>query len=134
VSKSSEASETPPRGRRLPQPTVDSIDLTNVLSALADPVRLEIMRGLYANGEPIDCAAIASRMPVTASTVSHHWRVLREAGLTSTVADHPGPRGRPRTTLPRPAQGGAVAAVGLSGRGPGSPDTCRLTTRSANPT
>lgn len=87
MSKSSEAPETPARGRRLPQPTVDSIDLSNVLSALADPVRLEIMRDLYADGGPIDCAAIASRMPVTASTVSHHWRVLREAGLTSTVAE-----------------------------------------------
>lgn len=70
--------------RMLPQPTVDSIDLTTVLSALADPVRLDIMRMLYSHTEPVDCATIAENVEVTAQTVSHHWRVLREAGLTST--------------------------------------------------
>lgn len=70
--------------RRLPQPSVDSIDLTAVLSALADPVRLTLMRTLYGQDAPIDCSAAACEVDVSAPTVSHHWRVLREAGLTST--------------------------------------------------
>jgi DNA-binding transcriptional ArsR family regulator len=87
VSKNYGALDLSTAGRQLPQPTVESIDLSTVLSALADPVRLDIMRALYALGRPIDCAEIAQKLPVSASTVSHHWRVLREAGLTSTVAE-----------------------------------------------
>ncbi|GAB3920712.1 transcriptional regulator [Microlunatus endophyticus] len=73
-------------GRRLPQPTTESIDLSTVLGALADPVRLEIMRTLYRSGEPQNCTALAkdSGVEVTAPTISHHWKVLRAAGLTTT--------------------------------------------------
>ncbi|QGN33906.1 helix-turn-helix transcriptional regulator [Microlunatus sp. Gsoil 973] len=73
-------------GRQLPQPTVDSIDLSTVLAALADPVRLDIMRTLYQRGEPLNCTALAkdSGVEVSAPTISHHWKVLRAAGLTTT--------------------------------------------------
>lgn len=73
-------------GRQLPQPTTESIDLTSVLAALADPVRLEIMRTLYRHGEPHSCTALAkdSGVEVSAPTISHHWKVLRAAGLTRT--------------------------------------------------
>lgn len=71
--------------RTLPQPTVDSIALTAVLAALADPVRLTLLRGVYLSDEPIDCSTVAEAVEVGAPTVSHHWRVLREAGLTTTV-------------------------------------------------
>jgi DNA-binding transcriptional ArsR family regulator len=70
--------------RMLPQPTVDSVELTTLLSALADPVRLELLRTLYRSAEPLECSTLADHVDVTAQTVSHHWRVLREAGLTST--------------------------------------------------
>jgi len=73
--------------RTLPQPTIDSITMTTVLAALADPVRLGIMRGMYANNEPVDCGVVAESVEVSAPTVSHHWRVLREAGLTTTVVN-----------------------------------------------
>lgn len=73
-------------GRLLPQPTTDSIDLSSVLGALADPVRLDIMRTLYRRGEPHNCTALAkdSGVEVSAPTISHHWKVLRAAGLTTT--------------------------------------------------
>lgn len=73
-------------GRLLPQPSTDSIDLATVLAALADPVRLEIMRTLYRSGEPQNCTALAneSAVEVSAPTISHHWKVLRSAGLTTT--------------------------------------------------
>lgn len=72
--------------RLLPQPTIDSIDLTSVLAALADPVRLEIMRTLYRRGTPHTCTGLAkdSGVEVSAPTISHHWKVLRAAGLTTT--------------------------------------------------
>ncbi|HWC79490.1 MAG TPA: helix-turn-helix domain-containing protein [Pseudonocardiaceae bacterium] len=78
--------------RTLPQPTIDSITMTTVLAALADPVRRSLMRALYLNAGPVDCAIAAETVEVSAPTVSHHWRVLREAGLTTTVVN-----GRRRT-------------------------------------
>ncbi len=73
--------------RQLPQPDRASIDLVTVLAALADPVRLLLLRTIYARTEPIDCSTAAQGAEVGAPTISHHYRVLREAGLTSTVAD-----------------------------------------------
>lgn len=47
------------------------------------------MTELYRGPEPADCAAVVERVGLGLSnaTVSHHYRVLREAGLISTVAD-----------------------------------------------
>jgi DNA-binding transcriptional ArsR family regulator len=71
----------------LPQPGRDDIDLVTVLRALADPVRLEILRELSAQHEPHPCSADAYDVDVKAATMSHHWRVLREAGVTTTRVD-----------------------------------------------
>jgi DNA-binding transcriptional ArsR family regulator len=73
--------------RLLPQPERDDIELVTVLRALADPVRLEILRELAARTEPHSCSADAYDVDVKAATMSHHWRVLREAGITTTVVD-----------------------------------------------
>jgi DNA-binding transcriptional ArsR family regulator len=63
------------------QPTAEDIDLTAVLAALADPARLEIVRGLAGDVEQ-RCGAIPTDL--AKSTLSHHLRVLREAGVTWT--------------------------------------------------
>jgi DNA-binding transcriptional ArsR family regulator len=75
--------------RTLPEPSVDSFDLTVILSALADPGRRALMTALYRSSEPIDCAVVAERADLGLSnpTISHHYRVLREAGLIRSVAD-----------------------------------------------
>ena len=73
--------------RRLPQPNAESFDLTQVLSALGDPVRLEILRLVAQSEEPVECSSITLEVAVAPSTVSHHFKVLREAGLTTTVVD-----------------------------------------------
>lgn len=65
----------------LHQPTVDQLDLTTILQALGDPVRLTIVRELAAAGEQI-CGAM--ELGVSKSTRSHHFKTLREAGLTDT--------------------------------------------------
>jgi DNA-binding transcriptional ArsR family regulator len=69
---------------RLPQPDAATLGLAAVLHALGDPVRLELVRALAADGE-LTCAPPG--MDVPKSTLSNHWRILREAGLTATVRD-----------------------------------------------
>jgi DNA-binding transcriptional ArsR family regulator len=49
-----------------------------VLHALSDPVRLRIVAGL-ARGDDRTCGSF--ELPVTKSTCTHHFRVLREAGI-----------------------------------------------------
>ncbi len=66
-----------------PNPATGDVDLTAVLHALSDPIRLRIVRDLAERG-PCSCGTFA--VPVAKSTLSHHLRVLREAGLTLTEA------------------------------------------------
>ncbi|HXD58403.1 MAG TPA: helix-turn-helix transcriptional regulator [Thermoleophilaceae bacterium] len=63
----------------LPQPQVGELDLVSVLHALSDPIRLEIVRELAHAGDGRPCGSFD--VPVTKSTLTHHFRVLREAGM-----------------------------------------------------
>lgn len=64
----------------LPGPRREDIRLEDVLQALGDPVRLQIVRTLYAEPEgQRPCGTFG--LPVAKSTASHHFRVLREAGV-----------------------------------------------------
>jgi DNA-binding transcriptional ArsR family regulator len=65
--------------RVLPQPQVGELDLVAVLHALSDPIRLEIVRELAHAGDGRPCGSFD--VPVTKSTLTHHFRVLREAGV-----------------------------------------------------
>jgi DNA-binding transcriptional ArsR family regulator len=67
------------RPARLVHPDRDAIELVSVLHALADPVRLSIVRRLAAEGE---CACGTFELGVSRSTLSHHFRTLRESGVT----------------------------------------------------
>jgi DNA-binding transcriptional ArsR family regulator len=62
-------------------PKRDDIELVEVLQALADPVRLQIVRTLDAGDGAIACHEMG--LPVTKSTGSHHLKVLREAGVVN---------------------------------------------------
>ena len=55
------------------------LELSAVLHALSDPVRLQIVAEL-ARGEG-ECTCGSFELPVTKSTCTHHFKVLREAGL-----------------------------------------------------
>src|SRR5262245_47209622 len=60
-------------------PAIEHVTLESILYALADPVRLAIVRKL-ACGHPMNCSTAApDKLPK--STQSHHYQVLREAGL-----------------------------------------------------
>ncbi|REH32571.1 DNA-binding transcriptional ArsR family regulator [Kutzneria buriramensis] len=58
--------------------------LESVLAALADPVRLALVRVLAGQGESA-CyhAAHQAGLTISRSTVSHHLRILRNAGVIS---------------------------------------------------
>lgn len=64
-------------------PDKKDISLPGVLYALGDPIRLEIVRHLATQGEQ-PCAVVCDALGLTIakSTMSHHFRVLREAGIT----------------------------------------------------
>jgi DNA-binding transcriptional ArsR family regulator len=60
------------------EPVRADLDLSAVLHALSDPVRLQIVSGL-SDGAEHSCGSL--NLPVTKSTCTHHFRVLREAGV-----------------------------------------------------
>jgi DNA-binding transcriptional ArsR family regulator len=62
----------------LVHPERGEIDLSTVLHALSDPMRLRIVAGL-ADGTERTCKSFD--LPVVKSTCTHHFKVLREAGL-----------------------------------------------------
>ncbi|MCV3741463.1 metalloregulator ArsR/SmtB family transcription factor [Lentilactobacillus hilgardii] len=55
-----------------------------ILKALADEARLNIVRMLYAKDEEMSCGEIGEKLDINKSTVSYHFKTLREAGLTTT--------------------------------------------------
>jgi DNA-binding transcriptional ArsR family regulator len=64
----------------LTHPARADLQIESVLQALADPVRLHIVRELdKIGGDGIPCGAI--ELSVTKSTRTHHLRILREAGV-----------------------------------------------------
>ncbi|MFJ5773916.1 ArsR/SmtB family transcription factor [Streptomyces sp. NPDC093094] len=76
---------TAPAGSRdLPHPAREEIRLEGVLHALSDPMRLQIVRELAAaGGEELTCSQF--ELPVTKSTTTHHFRVLRESGVVRQI-------------------------------------------------
>jgi DNA-binding transcriptional ArsR family regulator len=70
--------------RVIPHPVREQSSLPEVLHALSDPVRLQIVRALR-DGAELPCAMLD--VPVSKSTLSHHLKVLRDAGLTQTRAE-----------------------------------------------
>lgn len=68
--------------RAIAHPARDELMLVDVLHALADPVRLEIVRRLNSADGRMNCIASAeSSGCLSKSTLSHHFRILREAGI-----------------------------------------------------
>lgn len=67
--------------KRARHPDVAEISLTAVMGALSDPIRVGLVRVL-ADGRERGWGELHA--PVAKSTLSHHLRVLRDAGLTRT--------------------------------------------------
>ncbi|MBL7489133.1 helix-turn-helix transcriptional regulator [Frankia sp. AgB1.9] len=69
----------------LPGPAAEDIDLVTVLGALSEPTRLAIVAEL-ARCVEMACGRLLDGR-IVKSTLSHHLRVLREAGVIATRAE-----------------------------------------------
>ena len=85
--------------RHLPHPDLADVQLPDVLFALSDPARLNLVAELASQG-PLTVAQCQAYDPdVPKSTFSHHLKTLREAGLVRNE-----PAGRQRTITLRRAE------------------------------
>ncbi|MER0444262.1 helix-turn-helix transcriptional regulator [Streptomyces sp. Edi4] len=69
--------------RELAHPAREEIRLESVLHALSDPMRMRVVRALAAQDDELSCSCFP--LPVTKSTSTHHFRVLRESGVIRQV-------------------------------------------------
>jgi len=67
------------------QPAVEEMRLSTVLAALADPLRARVVRELAADPSDPERTCASFGLGISKSTQTHHFRVLREAGLVSQV-------------------------------------------------
>ena len=65
-------------------PARDQQRLVTAFKALADATRLEILRLVGAQAGPVCVCDIVDRFELAQPTISHHLKVLREAGLLRT--------------------------------------------------
>jgi len=65
----------------LVHPSRDELEFTRVMAALSDPVRLAIVARLASAGPGGELACTTFALPVSKSTQSGHFRVLRESGV-----------------------------------------------------
>ena len=59
---------------------MDRVQIEKISKALADATRLKIFEAISASGH-LNCGEIVSLRGVTPATVSHHLKILSEAGL-----------------------------------------------------
>ncbi len=71
---------------RFVHPAKEDITLAGVLGALGDPMRLKILRKLLEKRHGcLSCSQAAPCEEMAKSTLSHHFRILRDAGLIRTT-------------------------------------------------
>jgi DNA-binding transcriptional ArsR family regulator len=66
----------------LPEPAVEELRLETVLGALSDPLRLTIVRKLLLESEAFDHSCGWFGLDRPKSSLTHHFKALREAGVT----------------------------------------------------
>ena len=64
-------------------PAKEDITLYGILSALSDPFRVKILKCIMDNGG-VSCSKASPCPKIAKSTLSRHFRLLREAGLIRT--------------------------------------------------
>ncbi|MFC7814657.1 MULTISPECIES: ArsR/SmtB family transcription factor [unclassified Streptomyces] len=66
-------------------PSLEEMHLRSVMNALSDPLRYEVVSVLAHAADDAERHCSSFGLPVSKSTRSHHFRVLREAGLIRQV-------------------------------------------------
>ncbi len=59
---------------------LDDATVVKVLKALAHPKRFEMVQSIASAGE-LSCGQIGERFPVAQPTISHHLKILADAGV-----------------------------------------------------
>lgn len=68
--------------RQIKHTPIDQVELTDIMYALSDPARLEIIKTLKNEGRAMTCGELDLDRPK--SSMSHHFKILRAAGLVCT--------------------------------------------------
>jgi len=71
--------------RQIKHPTIEQVELTDIMYALSDPTRLEIVMRLANAGKKLTCGELDLNRPK--SSMSHHFKILRGAGLVLTLIE-----------------------------------------------
>ncbi|MFQ6404037.1 ArsR/SmtB family transcription factor [Methylophilus sp. 'Pure River'] len=71
--------------RQIKHPNMDQVELTDIMYALSDPTRLEIVGRLANAGRKLTCGELDLNRPK--SSMSHHFKILRAAGLVETLIE-----------------------------------------------
>lgn len=94
--------EPPVEQYELTHPAADALTIGPILSALAEPARLTIIRsvGELAGADGVTCTEVWEHTGLggTKSTMSHHYKVLRDAGVVEMWWTGPKKRVRLRRT------------------------------------
>ena len=67
-------------------PRREDISLPAILYALSDPLRLNLVAELAGGDEAISASEFSAGKGIARSTLSHHFKVLRESGVTHTMS------------------------------------------------
>ncbi|WP_044557325.1 ArsR/SmtB family transcription factor [Halobacteriovorax marinus] len=68
--------------RLMKLPNIEDIDITDVMYALSDPARVEIIRLMASTNEAMTCGDLQLDRPK--SSMSHHFKILRSSGIVQT--------------------------------------------------
>ncbi len=71
--------------RQIKHPAIEQVELTDIMYALSDPTRLEIVARLAHAGRKMTCGEFDLNRPK--SSMSHHFKILRSAGLVETLIE-----------------------------------------------
>ena len=71
--------------RQIKHPSIDQVELTDIMYALSDPARLEIVGRLANAGRKMTCGELDLNRPK--SSMSHHFKILRAAGIVETLIE-----------------------------------------------
>lgn len=58
--------------------------LSEIFKTLSEPNRIRIVRILHHSDRELTCSEISEHLNISKSTVSYHFKALRQAGLTNT--------------------------------------------------
>ncbi|AKR43790.1 helix-turn-helix transcriptional regulator [Methylophilus sp. TWE2] len=71
--------------RQIKHPAIEQVELADIMYALSDPTRLEIVARLAKAGRKMTCGEFDLNRPK--SSMSHHFKILRSAGLVETLIE-----------------------------------------------